>query len=249
MLVIGGMGNATERTPTARTTARGKATTPPNAPSCVENSTDTTMISTNTCRRGDSGRTPDAEEGAGQNVNIDSNRTQTTRVRVGVGATRRSSREHRRQDTDPGLAGLRTPIPENVATRTGVILRAGAAEAGARASCHRLNFRLVRRRIFRLICRLEHFPTHRGTLLRQIIPTRTNTCDTRGGGPQRGTGHHHRRRSRGLPSNSSSTNNTKNSKRTRLLPRLPLLLHLSLLRLPAQLKPVELSCSSSLHVV
>ena len=291
MLVIGGMGSANERTPTARTTARGRATTPPNASSCVENSTDSTVISTNTCRRGDSGRTPDAEEGAGRKVKPDSNRTQTTRVRVGVGvtrrrsrerrrqdtdpgmagmqtpsinrtqttrvrvgvgATRRSSRERRRQDTDPGLADMRTPSPEDVAT-TAIIIRAGAAEAGARASgrCHRLIFRLIRRRVFRLICRLENFPTHRGTHLRQIIPTRTNTWDTRGGGSQRGTGHHHhRQQSWGLPSSSSSsTNNTKSSKRARLLPRLPLLLQLSLLRLPAQLKPAELLCSSSSHVI
>ena len=254
MLVIGGMGNATDRIPTARTTASAKATTPPNAPpnasSCVNNSTDTTATSTNTCRRGNSGRTPDAEKGAGRMVNIDSSRTRTTRVRVGVGATRHSGRERRRQDTDPGLAGMRTASPEDVATRTGIILRVGTAEAGARASgtCHRLLFRRVRRRIVRLICRLDNLPTHRGTLLRQIIPTRTNTWDTRGGGQQqRGIGHHHRRRSRGLPSSSSNSTNT--SKRARLLPRLPLLLQLSLLRLPAQLKPAELSCSSSSHVV
>ena len=72
--------------------------------------------------------------------------------------------------------------------------------------------------------RLESFSTHRVTLLRQIIPTRTNTWDTPVWRQQRGTGHHHRRRSRRLPSKSSSTNNTKNSKRARLLPRLPLLL-------------------------
>ena len=251
MLVIGGMGSANERTPTARITARGKATTPPNASSCVENSTDTTVISTNTCSRGDSGRTPDAEEGAGRKVNIDSNRTQTTRVRVGVGATRRSSRERRRQDTDPGLADMLTPSPEDVVT-TAIIIPAGAAEAGARASdrCHHLITRLIRRRILRLIYRLENPPTHRGTHLRPIIPTKTNTWNTRGGGNQRGTGHHHhRQRSWGLPSSSNSTNNTKNSKRARLLPRLPLLLQLSLLRLPAQLKPAELLCSFSSHVV
>ena len=34
---------------TARTTARGEATTPPNASSCVENLTDTAATSTNTC--------------------------------------------------------------------------------------------------------------------------------------------------------------------------------------------------------
>ena len=291
--MIGGMGSATERTRTARITARGKATTPPNASSCVENSTDTTVISTNTCSRGDSGRMPDAEEGAGRKVNIDSNRTQTTRLRVGVGATRRSSKERRRQDTDPGLGGMRTPTinripttrvrvgdgatrrssrerrrqdtdpgradmltlltpsPEDVAT-TAIIIRAGAAKAGARASgrCHRLIFRLIRRRILRLIYRLENSPRHRGTHLRPIIPTRTNTWDTRGGGSQRGTGHHHhQQRSWGLPGSSNSTNNTKNSKRARLLPRLPLLLQLSLLRLPAQLKPAELLCSFSSHVV
>ena len=215
-----------------------------NTPECIvmrRNSTDTTVISTNTCRRGDSGRTQDAEEGAGRKVNIDSNRTQTTRVPVGVGATPRSSRESRRQDTDPGLASMQTPFPEDVAT-TGIILRAGAAEAGARASgrCHRLFFRRIRRRIFCLICRLDDFPMDRGTLSPQIIPTRTNTWDTQRGGHQRGTGHHHhRRRSWGLPSSSSSssTKTTKNSKRARLLPRLPLLLQLSLFRLPAQLKP------------
>ena len=146
--------------------------------------------------------------------------------------------------------GIRRSSPEDVAT-TSIILPAGAAEAEARASgrCHRLIFRPVRRRKFCLICHLDNFPMNCGTLLRHIIPTRTNTWGTRGGGQQRGTGHHHRRRSRGLPSNSSSTNNTKNSKRTRLLPRLPLLLHLSLLRLPAQLKPAELPCSSSSHAV
>ena len=178
-----------------------------------------------TCRRGDSGRTPDAEEGARRKVNIDSNRTQTTRVRVGVGVTRRSSRERRRLDTDPDLSDMRTASPEDVATRTGIILRPGAAEAGAKTSgrCHRLIFRRIRRRVFHLICRLDNFPIHRGTLLRQIIPTKTNTWDTRGGGQQRGTGHHHRRRSRELPSSSSSNN----SKRARLLPSLPLLLQLS----------------------
>ena len=103
--MIGGMGSATERTPTARTTARGKATTPANESSCVEISTNTTVISTNTCRRGDFGRTPDTEDGAGRKVKIDSNRTQTTRVRVGVGATHRSSRDRRGQDTDPGPGG------------------------------------------------------------------------------------------------------------------------------------------------
>ena len=61
--MIGSLGSATDHTPTARTTARGKATTPSNASSCVENSTDATATSTNTCRRGDSGRTPDAEGG------------------------------------------------------------------------------------------------------------------------------------------------------------------------------------------
>ena len=187
--------------------------------------------------------------GAGRKENLDRNRTETTRVRVGVGATRRSSREPCRQDTDPGLAGMRSDSPEDVATRTGIILQAGAAEAGARASgrCHRLLFRRTRRRMFCLIFRLDNFPTHRGTLLRQIIPTGMNTWDTRGGGQQRGTGHHHRRRSRGLPSSSSTSAN--NSKRARLLSRLPLLLQLSLLRLPARLKPAELSCSSSSHVV
>ena len=123
-------------------------------------------------------------------VNIDSNRTQTTRVRVGVGATRRSSKERRRQDTDPGLADIRKPSPEDVAT-TAIIIRAGATEAGARASgrCHRLIFRPISMPIFCLIIRLEKTPTHRGTHLRQIVPTRTNTWDTRGGGSQRGTVH------------------------------------------------------------
>ena len=150
--MIGGMGSAIDRTPTARATARGNATTPPNTSSCVENSTDTTATSTNTCRRGDLGRTPDAEERAERQVNNDSSRTPTTRVRVGVGATLWSSRERRRQDTDPGLAGMRTLSPEDMAT-TGIILRTGAAEAGARTSgrCHRLIFRRIRRRIFRLI--------------------------------------------------------------------------------------------------
>ena len=141
--MIGGMGSATDRTPTARTTARGKATTPPNALSCVENSTDITATPTNTYRRGDSGRTPDAEEASGRKVTIDSNRTQTTRVRVGVRANRQSSRERRRQDTDPGLADMPTPSPEDVAT-TGAIVRAGAAEAGARAS-GRWNRQILRR--------------------------------------------------------------------------------------------------------
>ena len=49
------------------------------------------------------------------------------------------------------------------------------------------------RTIFRQIFRLNHFPTERGTTSRQIIPTTTNTGDTRGGGQQRGTGHHHGR--------------------------------------------------------
>ena len=35
-------------------------------------------------------------------------------LRVGVGATRRSSRERRRQDTELGLAGMQTPSPEDV---------------------------------------------------------------------------------------------------------------------------------------
>ena len=73
MLVIGDMASATageaNRTRTARTTARGKATTPRNASSCAENSKDTTGISKSTCKRGDSGHThtqPDAEVGAGR---------------------------------------------------------------------------------------------------------------------------------------------------------------------------------------
>ena len=75
-----GMTSATageaNRTPTARTTSKDKATTPRIASSCAESSTDTTATSTSTCRRGDSGHTqPDAEEGAGRKVNIGSNRT------------------------------------------------------------------------------------------------------------------------------------------------------------------------------
>ena len=105
----------------------------------------------------------------GRKVNIGSNRTQTTRVRVGVGAIRPSSRErHNRQDTNPGLAGMRTASPEDVATRTGIILRAGAAGAGAGASgrCRRL--------ICRLICRLGYSPKDRASgscrrLIRRLI--------------------------------------------------------------------------------
>ena len=205
--MIGVMGSVTDRTPAARTTARGKATTPLNASSCVGNLTDATATSTNTCRRGNSGRTLDAEEGAGQKVNVDSNRTNATRVCVGVGGTRRSSKERRGEHTDPGQAGMRTGSADDVATRTGIILQAGAANGGARATgrCHRLIFRRIRRRGFRLICRLDNFPTHRGTLLRLVILTRKNIW---GGGQKRGTGHHHRRRSPGLPSSSSSTNTT-----------------------------------------
>ena len=60
----------------SRTTAKGKATTPRNASSCAESSTDATATSTSTCRREDSGHTqPDAEEGAGRKVDIGSNRT------------------------------------------------------------------------------------------------------------------------------------------------------------------------------
>ena len=55
------------RTHTARTTARGKATTPRNASSCAEYSKDTSGISKSTCICGDSGHTqPDAEVGAGR---------------------------------------------------------------------------------------------------------------------------------------------------------------------------------------
>ena len=140
LLGIGDMASATageaNRTPTAHTTAKGKAITPRNASSCAESSTDTTATSTSTCRRGDSGHTqPGAEEGAGRKVNIGSNRTKTTRVRVGVGAIRRSSRErHNRKDTDPGLAGMRTSSPEDVATRpTGLGPSAGAAESATTA--------------------------------------------------------------------------------------------------------------------
>ena len=136
MLLIGEMASATageaNRTPTARTTVKDKATSPQTPSSCAESSTDTTATSTSTCRRGDSGHTqPDAEEDAGRKVNIGSNRTKTSRVRVGVGAIRRSNRErHNRKDTDPGLAGMRTASPEDVATRpTGLILRTGAAVA------------------------------------------------------------------------------------------------------------------------
>ena len=97
------------------------------------------------------GTQPDAEGGAGRKVNIVSIRTKTTRVRVGVGVIRRSSRErHNHKDTDPGLAGMRTASPEDVATRaTGLILRTGADGAGAGASG----------RCRRLICRLDNFPT------------------------------------------------------------------------------------------
>ena len=77
-------------------------------------------------------------EGAGRKVYIDSNRTSTTRVRVGVGAIRRSSREgHIFKYTDPGLGGMRTASPEDVATRAaGLILRAGAAGAGPVSYTH-----------------------------------------------------------------------------------------------------------------
>ena len=117
MVVTGEMASATageaNRTPTARTTGKVKATTPRIASSCTESSTNTTSTSTSTCRRGDSGHTqPDAEEGAGRVVNIGSNRTNTTRVRVGVGVIGRSSTECQiRKYTDPGLAGMRTASP------------------------------------------------------------------------------------------------------------------------------------------
>ena len=80
--MIKGIGSATDSTPTARYTARGKAATPRNASSCVENSTDTTATSTNTCSAEGSGLSPNAEEGAGREVNIGSICTPTTRVRV-----------------------------------------------------------------------------------------------------------------------------------------------------------------------
>ena len=75
--------------------------------------------SKSTYKRGDSGHTqPDADEGAVRTATIGSNRTNTTRVRVGAEAIRRSSREGRiRKYTDPGLAGMRTASPEDVATR------------------------------------------------------------------------------------------------------------------------------------
>ena len=62
--------------------------------------------------------------------------------------------------------GMRTASPEDVATRTGIILRAGAAGAGAGASgrCRRL--------ICRLICRLDNFPTDRGTRFRGKLSLR-----------------------------------------------------------------------------
>ena len=122
MLVIGDMASATageaNRTSTARTTSKGKATTPRNASSCAESLKDTMANSKISCKRGDSGQTqPDAEEGAVQTANIGSNRTNTTQVRVGTAAIRRSSREgHIRKYTDPGLAGMRAASPEDVAT-------------------------------------------------------------------------------------------------------------------------------------
>ena len=62
-----GTAGEANRTHTARTTARGKATTPRNASSCAEYSKDTSGISKSTCICGDSGHTqPDAEVGAGR---------------------------------------------------------------------------------------------------------------------------------------------------------------------------------------
>ena len=172
------MGSATDRTPTARTTARGKATTPPNASSCVENLTDTTNGNFH-----EHLQTQGLEPYAGRRGGRGAEGKYRQQPYPNDSGARWSQghpleqQKRRRQDTDPGLAGMRTASPEDVATRTGIILRAGAAEAGARASgrCHRLIFRRICRRMFRGIFRLDNFPTHRGTLLRQIIPTRTNT--------------------------------------------------------------------------
>ena len=89
---------------------------------------------------------------------------------VGVGDNRRNSREgHIRKYTDPGLAGMRTASPEDVATRAaGLILRAGAAGAGQRASG---SFRhIIPRLISRLTCRVDDFPTDRGTHSRPTTP-------------------------------------------------------------------------------
>ena len=62
-----GTAGEANRTRTARTTARGKATTPRNASSCAEYLKDTSGISESTCICGDSGHTqPDAEVGAGR---------------------------------------------------------------------------------------------------------------------------------------------------------------------------------------
>ena len=77
-----------------------------------------------------------------------------------------------------------------MATRAaGVILRTGAVGAVEEASGSRP--RLICRLIRRQICRVGNFATERGTHSRQTIPTATETWDTRGGGQQRGTGHHH----------------------------------------------------------
>ena len=134
LLGIGDMASATageaNLTHTARITAKGKAITPRNASSCAESLKDTMANSKIIRKRGDSGQTqPDADEGAVRTANIGSNRTNTTRARVGAAANRRSSREGSiRTYTDPCLADMRTASPEDVATRAaGLILRAGAS--------------------------------------------------------------------------------------------------------------------------
>ena len=142
--------------------------------------------SKSTYKRGDSGHTqPDADEGAVRTATIGSNRTNTTRVRVGAAAIRWNSREgHIRKYTDPGLGGMRTASPEDVATRAaGLILRAGVAGAGPRASG---SFRhMIPRLISSLTYRVDDFPTDRGTRSRPTIPTALETWNTRGGGQQR----------------------------------------------------------------
>ena len=86
-------------------------------------------------------------------------------------------------DTTATSTSTRTASPEDMITRgSGITLRAGAAGAGAGA------FGSCSRQIHRLICRLDNFPMDRGTLSRRIIPTTTDTWDTRGGGQQRGIG-------------------------------------------------------------
>ena len=94
----------------------------------------------------------------------------------------------------PGDSGQTRLDAEDVATRAaGFILRTGAAgaEAGASGSYRKI-FHQISRLISRRICRLDNFPTGRGTLLRQVIPT-TDTGDTRDGEKQQGTGRRHGR--------------------------------------------------------